>query len=216
MRIVLLTLLAVAAAALIRKALRYSHLSPLLPRKYNFGKRGVTLRETLSLLTQRNCRVLVETGVARNGLEKTKGDGASTVVFALWAKAYDATLHTVDIDGEAIATASATLQRLRLEDRVELHTSDSVAFLENFEDQVDFLYLDSYDYHRSDTAIQQASQEHHLKEFKAIESRLHEGTFVLIDDCDLPAGGKGKLVIEYMLARGWKMHMSNYQVLLVR
>ncbi|MFK8028753.1 MAG: class I SAM-dependent methyltransferase [Gammaproteobacteria bacterium] len=216
MRIVFLTLLAVVVAALIRKALRYSHLSPLLPRKYNFGKRGVTLRETLSLLTERRCKVLVETGVARNGLEKTKGDGASTVVFALWAKAYDAKLYTVDIDGGAIATANSTLERLRLDDCVELHTSDSVAFLESFEEQVDFLYLDSYDYHRTDTSIQQASQEHHLKEFKAIESRLHEGTFVLIDDCDLPAGGKGKLVIEYMLARGWKMHMLRYQALLTR
>jgi len=216
MRIVLLALVALAAAALIRKGLRYSHLSPLLPKKYNFGKRGVTLRETLRLLSLRNCKVLVETGVARNGLEKTKGDGASTVVFALWAKAYDATLHTVDIDGGAIATAKSALDKLGLGDRVELHTSDSVAFLEAFDEQVDFLYLDSYDYHRTDTSIQTASQEHHLKEFKAIESRLHEGTFVLIDDCDLPAGGKGKLVIDYMLSRGWKMHMFKYQALLTR
>lgn len=216
MRYALLAVLALAVAAAIRKGLRYSHLSPLLPKKYNFGKRGVTLRETLRLLTARNCKVLVETGVARNGLAKTKGDGASTVVFALWAKAYDAFLHTVDIDGGAIATAAATLDKLNLSDRVELHTSDSVAFLKSFEEPVDFLYLDSYDYHRTDTDIQKASQEHHLKEFKAIESRLHDMSFVLIDDCDLPAGGKGKLVIEYMLGRGWKIHLSKYQVLLTQ
>ncbi len=216
MRIAILVLIVLALAALIRKGLRYSHLSPLLPRRYNFGKRGVTLRETLRLLTQRKCKTLVETGVARNGLEKTKGDGASTVVFALWARVNGATLHTVDIDGGAIATAKSTLDKLKLSDCVELHTSDSVAFLESFDEQVDFLYLDSYDYHRTDTAIQQASQEHHLKEFKAIESRLHEGTFVLIDDCDLPAGGKGKLVIDYMLGRGWKMHLFKYQAILTR
>ncbi|MEM7083820.1 MAG: class I SAM-dependent methyltransferase [Pseudomonadota bacterium] len=216
MRMVILSLLALAAAAIIRKGLRYSHLSPLLPRKYNFGKRGVTLRETLRLLTERRCSVLVETGVARNGLEKTKGDGASTIVFALWAKAHDARLHTVDIDGGAIATAKTTLDSLHLTDCVKLHTSDSVAFLEAFDEPVDFLYLDSYDYHRHDTSIQQASQEHHLKEFKAIESRLHDGSFVLIDDCDLPAGGKGKLVIDYMLGRGWKMHLLKYQALLTR
>lgn len=216
MRVVLLALVALIVAALVRKGLRYSHLSPLLPRRYNFGKRGVTLRETLRLLTQRKCKTLVETGVARNGLEKTKGDGASTIVFALWARAHDARLHTVDIDGGAIATARTTLDDLKLSDYVELHTSDSVAFLNAFEEPVDFLYLDSYDYHRTDVSIQKASQEHHLKEFKAIESRLHDGSFVLIDDCDLPAGGKGKLVIDYMLGRGWKMHMFKYQALLTR
>lgn len=216
MRVVLLALVALIVAALVRKGMRYSHLSPLLPRRYNFGKRGVTLRETLRLLTQRKCKTLVETGVARNGLEKTKGDGASTIVFALWARAHDARLHTVDIDGGAIATARTTLDDLKLSDYVELHTSDSVAFLNAFEEPVDFLYLDSYDYHRTDVSIQKASQEHHLKEFKAIESRLHDGSFVLIDDCDLPAGGKGKLVIDYMLGRGWKMHMFKYQALLTR
>lgn len=216
MRIALIALVVLAVAALIRKGLRYSHLSPLVPRSYNFGRRGVTLRETLRLLTQRNCKILVETGVARNGLEKTKGDGASTIVFALWCKAHEAKLHTVDIDGGAIATAKITLDALNLSDYVELNTSDSVAFLDAFDEQVDFLYLDSYDYDRTDTSIQRASQEHHLREFKAIESRLHEGTFVLIDDCDLPAGGKGKLVIDYMLGRGWKMHLFKYQALLTR
>ncbi len=216
MRIALLALLALAAAALIRKGLHYSHLSPMLPRWYNFGRRGITLRETLRLLSQRKCKVLVETAVARSGLENTKGDGGSTVVFALWAKAYDAKLYSVDIDGGAIANAKTTLDKFHLSDWVELTTSDSVAYLSGFEQQVDFLYLNRYDYRGKGAAIDPSGQERYLEEFKAIESRLHEGSLVLIDDRDPPSQDNRKRVIDYMLGRGWRIHMSKFQVLLTR
>jgi hypothetical protein len=212
----LLALIVVAvAAAVIRKLVRYKTLAPLLPRRYNFGKRRDTLREVLRLLDERGATTLLETGVARMGLEKSKGDGASTIVFGLWAKQNDAHLYSVDIDPEATERAGQAVAKMDLSDSVTLVTSDSVAYLDEFTDTVDFLYLDSYDYHKTDTAIQIASQDHHLKEIKAIEGCLHEGTVILIDDCDMPNGGKGKLVIERLTAKGWKVHMSEYQVVLV-
>jgi hypothetical protein len=210
-----LVVVAVAAAA-IRKLVRYKTLAPLLPRRYNFGKRRDTLREVLRLLDERGAKTLVETGVARMGLEKSKGDGASTIVFGFWAKQNDAHLYSVDIDPEATERAGQAVTDMDLSDSVTLVTSDSVAYLDEFTDMVDFLYLDSYDYHKSDTAIQTASQDHHLKEIKAIEGCLHEDTVILIDDCDMPNGGKGKLVIERLTAKGWKVHMSEYQVILVK
>jgi len=216
MKFIALTIAVLAAAAVIRKLLRYKTLYPLLPRKYNFGKRRNTLREVMRLLEQRGAKTLVETGVARQGLKRTKGDGASTVVFALWSKAHGANLFSVDIDPDAIATARRTLEEMDLSSAVHLKASDSVAFLAAFEQPVDFLYLDSYDYHRTDTSIQQASQKHHLDEFRAIEKQLHDASVVLIDDCNLPAGGKGKRVIEYMLTKGWYVHLFEYQALLVR
>ncbi|MDH3334610.1 MAG: class I SAM-dependent methyltransferase [Gammaproteobacteria bacterium] len=212
----LLALIVVAvAAAVIRKLVRYKTLAPLLPRRYNFGKRRDTLREVLRLLDERGATTLLETGVARMGLEKSKGDGASTIVFGLWAKQNGAHLYSVDIDPEATERAGQAVAKMDLSDSVTLVTSDSVAYLDEFTDTVDFLYLDSYDYHKTDTAIQIASQDHHLKEIKAIEGCLHEGTVILIDDCDMPNGGKGKLVIERLTAKGWKVHMSEYQVVLV-
>ena len=212
----LLALIVVAvAAAVIRKLVRYKTLAPLLPRRYNFGKRRDTLREVLRLLDERGATTLLETGVARMGLEKSKGDGASTIVFGLWAKQNDAHLYSVDIDPEATERAGQAVAKMDLSDSVTLVTSDSVAYLDEFTDMVDFLYLDSYDYHKTDTAIQTASQDHHLKEIKAIEGCLHEDTVILIDDCDMPNGGKGKLVIERLTAKGWKVHMSEYQVVLV-
>ena len=87
--------------------------------------------------------------------------------------------------------------------------------MDNFKERVDFLYLDSYDY-SDDIEVQTKSQIHHLKEFKAIEDQLHDNSIVLIDDCDLPNGGKGKLVVEYMIKQDWKVLINAYQILLVR
>jgi hypothetical protein len=213
----ILIFIAVAAfAAVLRKVVRYKTLAPLLPRKYNFGKRRDTLREVLRLLGERSAKVLVETGTARMGLEKSKGDGASTIVFGLWASQNDAHLYSVDIDPEATDRAGKEVVNMNLGDHVSLVTSDSVAYLDEFTSPVDFLYLDSYDYHKTDTSIQAASQQHHLKEIRAIENCLHEDTVILIDDCNMPNGGKGKLVIERLTARGWKIHRSEYQVILVK
>jgi hypothetical protein len=216
MKFLLALIVVLIAAAVIRKLVRFKTLAPLLPRTYNFGKRRDTLREVLRLMEERDATTLLETGVARMGLEKSKGDGASTIVFGLWAKQRGAHLYSVDIDPEATERAGQAVDKMELSENVTLVTSDSVAYLDEFTDTVDFLYLDSYDYHKTDTAIQTASQEHHLKEIKAIEGCLHDDTVILIDDCGQPNGGKGKLVIERLTANGWKVHMSEYQVILVR
>ena len=156
MKFILAFIVAAIGVAIVRKLIRYKTLAPFLPRRYNFGKRRDTLREVLRLLEARGAKVLVETGVARMGLEKAKGDGASTIVFGLWASQNDAHLYSVDIDPEATAKAGQALSANGLEQYVTLVTSDSVAYLDEFTDAVDFLYLDSYDYHKTDTAIQQA------------------------------------------------------------
>ena len=195
---------------------KWKTLEPLLSKEYNFGKRQKTFKRAIELLDQRKARALIETGVARYGLRNSKSDGASTVVFGLWAKANDCALYSVDISPESIAGARDAVDELDLNEQVKLVTGDSVQFLENFSDPVDFLYLDSYDYDKRDKEIQAASQTHHLNEFRAIEDQLGAQSVVLIDDCDLPGGGKGKTVIEYMLNRGWQIDTSAYQVLLTK
>ena len=122
----------------------------------------------------------------------------------------------MDILASAIERATQTVEAEGLAKWVTLHVSDSIAFLKTFKQPVDLLYLDSYDYHKTDQAIQKASQEHHLKEFQAIEAQLHDQSIVLIDDCRLPGGGKGKQVIEYMISKGWRIDKEAYQVVLVK
>jgi len=186
-----------------------------MPYRYNFGKRRVTFLKVLELLDKTKAKVIVETGTSRSGLKGAKGDGAATIVFGKWAKQNNALMYSVDISEESVKGSQAEVDAQNLSDYVTLYLSDSVVFLKDFERQVDFLYLDSYDY-SNDLEVQVKSQEHHLKEFKAIEDRLHKNTIVLIDDCRLPNGGKGKITIEYMLQKDWKILIDAYQVLLVR
>ena len=199
----------------IGKFIKHKSLYPFMPFRYDFRKRRNTFRRCLDLLNKINARTIIETGTSREGLHGAKSNGAATIVFGKWAKLNQAFLHSVDISEKSVSAAQKEVMAQGLVDAVQIHLSDSIAFLKIFTEKVDFLYLDSYDY-SNDVAVQQKSQIHHLNEFKAIEEKLHENSIVLIDDCDLPNGGKGKLVVDYMLKKGWKVVMNEYQILLVR
>lgn len=208
-------LLAVAVPFIIR-FVKHRPLYPLMPYKYIFRRRRITFAKTLRLLAQRNVKMIVETGTSRKELKGTASDGAATIVFGKWAKENGAKIHSVDISEASVKGAREQVGSIGLSDTVTVHLKDSVAFLKSFQEPIDFLYLDSYDYSKTDIEIQQKSQQHHLEEFKAAESKLHDLSVVLIGDCRLPNGGKGKLAIDYMLKKEWKILMEKYQVLLVK
>ncbi len=199
----------------IGKFIKHKSLYPFMPFRYDFRKRRDTFRRTLELMDKTGAKNIVETGTSREGLHGAKSNGAATIVFGKWAQLNQGIVHSVDISEKSVMTAQKEVVSQGLVEFVKIHLSDSIKFLESFTEKVDFLYLDSYDY-SDDIEVQLKSQTHHLKEFKAIEQQLHEKSIVLIDDCDLPNGGKGKLVVEYMLKKGWKILMRQYQILLVR
>lgn len=187
-----------------------------MPFKYNFKRRRITFAKTLKLIDQRHVKMIIETGTSRLGLKNTKGDGAATIVFGKWAMQNNAKMHSVDISEDSVKGSQDEINAQGLNNAVTIHLNDSLKFLKTFENTVDFLYLDSYDYSKTDKDIQIKSQEHHLKEFKLIENKLHDNSVVLIDDCGLPGGGKGKTVVEYMLKKDWKVLIDAYQILLVK
>jgi len=197
------------------KFIKHKSLYPFMPFRYDFRKRRNTFRKTLELLDKIQAKTIVETGTSREGLHGAKSNGAATIVFGKWAKENNAILHSVDISEQSVSNAQKAVDKQELNKWVQLHLSDSIAFLEQITSPVDLLYLDSYDY-SNDPEVQIKSQTHHLLEFKAIENKLHDNTLVLIDDCDLPNGGKGKMVVAYMLENGWVKLMDAYQILLVR
>jgi len=199
---------------LIGKFVKHKSLYPLLPFKYDFRKRRVTFLKSLELLSKIGAKIIIETGTSRHGLDGARSQGAATIVFGKWAQKNNAFLHSVDISQDSVNISQNEVNAQCLNENVKIHLSDSVEFLKNFNEPVDFLYLDSYDYN-DDPEVQLKSQLHHLNEFKAIEDKLHDNSIVLIDDCDLPGGGKGKLVVEYMLAKSWIITLINYQILLL-
>lgn len=167
--------------------------------------------KVLDLLNERNAKLLVETGTSRGGDSNFIGDGGSTIIFGHWASLNDAYLFTVDIDQGALANADWAARNYS--NSIEFVCSDSIKYLSEFSQQIDFLYLDSFDF---DFYNPTPSQNHHLFEIEAAYDKLHDNSIVMIDDCDLPYGGKGKLVIEFLLERGWKIVYEAYQVILVK
>lgn len=174
-------------------------------------KRHHTFKAALALMEERNAKILVETGTARYGLKHCPDDGCSTPLFAHWASLHDAFLYSVDINPEAIAASAEAV--CLYENSVSLITGNSILFLEHFHQRIDFLYLDSKDFEISNPTD---SQEHHLQEIVAAYPFLSENSIVMIDDCDLPFGGKGLLVIDFLLSQGWHILVEGYQVILSR
>lgn len=165
----------------------------------------------LELLEHRQAKMLVETGTARGGGENFFGEGGSTVIFGDWACQHNAILNTIDISSESIENARTAAQAYN--NSINFICSDSILFLKDYDQPIDFLYLDSFDFDFEDPL---PSQEHHLKEIEAAYPKLHSNTIVMIDDCDLPHGGKGKLVIEFLLQKGWIIIYKGYQVILTQ
>lgn len=193
--------------------------SPYLKHRIPRGNhRWETFRMALKMMEERNVKTIVETGTARNGDENFEGDGGSSILYSLWAKDHGAEFYSVDIDTASLIRAKRAVgsafgvQHKKLPSYLHFVCSDSIDFLQQFQKPIDFLYLDSYDY---DLQNPGPSQEHHLREIQAAYHALTPQTIILIDDCGLPGGGKGKLVIDFLLDRGWQIAKEGYQVLLV-
>lgn len=177
----------------------------------SYDKRYDTFALALDLMSHRKPKVIIETGTARDGLANCIGDGCSTMIFAEYVKNNGGEFYSVDINAEYLQNAGKALADSR--PFATLVHSDSIAFLQNFNRPIDFLYLDSYDYDFSNPL---PSQEHHLKEIKAAYPWLSPYCVVMIDDCDLPGGGKGKLAIDFLLSKGWGILGIGYQVVLIQ
>jgi len=181
-------------------------------------KRYRTFIHALDLMKEREMKVIVETGTARGGIDNCAGDGCSTIIFSEWAKDNDADFYSVDIDADAVEKAKNAIKLFY--GRANFTVSDSVQFLKDFKQynkKIDFLYLDSMDV---DVNNPLPSQEHHLKEIEAAYPYLHEKSAVMIDDCIEPdqgcKSGKGKLVLLFLLDKGWKKSINEYQVIMTR
>lgn len=173
--------------------------------------RWATFEEALRLMSERNVHTIIETGTARCGDTNFDGDGGSTIIFGHWATAHNARMYSVDISQAHIDIATkVTIPYLS---NLTYVLQDSVQFLENFNDKIDFLYLDSWDYSEQDPF---PAQIHALREIKAAYKNLHDNSIIMIDDCNIPGGGKGKTAIEFLLQQGWKLHRNRHQVILLK
>lgn len=207
--------------------------------KAKSGVRYNTIKIALNLLDQRQDHTIVETGTTR--MSNDWGAGMSTVLFAEYILKYGGDVTTIDLSKENIEfcksiTGAYPNIKYVVSDSLKF-------FKEYRGEGIDLLYLDSYDYPYGellelyggnqdiDKAIDtlkaigdeeivkkhfdiiSPSQEHSLQEFKLALPHLAKNAIILIDDCDLPGGGKGRLTKEYLASIGAKCLLDSYQSL---
>jgi hypothetical protein len=177
-------------------------------------ERTQSWRSALSLFAYFDGSTIVETGCQR--LVEDWGAGCSTRIVALFLKEIGhGKLHSVDHSLEHIGVAHRVVEADNSSDYVEFHHDDSVHFLTRFNQMIDLLYLDSFDY--SDAPLRtRGCQEHQLKEITAAFEKLSDTAIVLLDDNDLPHGGKTRLTKEFLRQHGWTCLLDWQQSLWVR
>ena len=158
---------------------------------------------------KRNLKNFVETGCARG---KTKfiffkkinwKDGMSTMIFSDYVKYVNGKLTTCDIEIKNIKNAKKFVKNNKK--YVNFILDNSLNFLKNFHENIDFLYLDSLDGQFKE------SSNHQLKEIQIAKDKLKKNSLVLLDD----KGSKTNLSIDYMLNNNFKiLNETNEQVLL--
>ena len=139
---------------------------------------------------------IVETGSLREP-HNYEGDGNSSFLFDTFIEYHTGEFHTNDIDSKVCDQA-----RLHLA-HAKVHESDSVKWLHDFDQQVDVLYLDSYNIENWNHDWPAAA--HHLKELLAAYCNLEPGSLLVVDDNVVHPNtkqkiGKGRLVREYIEA----------------
>lgn len=176
---------------------------------YTFRRRFITMLTSLRYIYENtNNPVIVEVGTLR---DSTKGGGHSTYKFAEYCAKFGGELHTVDISKDALEfSKKATKEYMPW---ISYHNQDSSIFIENFNKKIDFLYLDGFD---STPGKEKEASRVQLQEIKRAIPKLSEKCVVLLDDADLPGGGKTGLSSKYLMNHGFKLVINDYQQLYIR
>lgn len=171
-----------------------------------------TSRDAMSLCLQRNAKNLVETGCVRK--PKNKGHARSTVLYADFIDKMmpDGHLWTVDIEAANMAKAEEYTKHLNA-GRITYTVGDSVQFLQQFDQRIDFLYLDSKGWLGRDDLGLDATR-HQIAELEACWDQIHQNTVILLDD-NLRGYGRTILTVPFLREKGFDVYSQGHQVLLV-
>lgn len=172
------------------------------------GQRTNTFREIFKYLDSLNKEfyTIVETGTTRIA-GNFIGDGCSTVMFDEYINTkLNGIVYTVDISPESCQVARSVTSN-----KTVVTLEDSVTFLSEFKtpENIDLLYLDSYDF---DFNNPHPSSFHHIKELTAIYAKLRSGCMIVVDDNFEDGRGKGAYVRDFLDNVGDQLVMSGYQL----
>lgn len=202
--------------------------------------RWPTFKAALSLAAAAAAQQSVELQIVETGCTREPDDwggGMSTVIFGNYCRRYGGRLTTIDNEPKHLAICRE--RTAWFGDRITYVEDDSRSALMHIKD-CHLLYLDSFDYPYGDLLdcyggkddiesakgilralpesevvrrhgeIIRPSQEHCLAELQAL---THYPPVILIDDNDLPGGGKPRLAKPWLEAHGYMCVLDLYQTL---
>lgn len=170
------------------------------------SQRSESFVRAARLAIERGVKSIVETGCYRG----IQADGQSTVIWSILSKYIGCGFVSVDTDLHHVGAAR---DRVGPEFGECIRWVDSVLYLSSRTEQIGLLYLDSYDYEEKNPL---PSQIHQVAEIGAAFGKLASNAIVLLDDCNIPGGGKGLLTDGFLKARGFTLEIDGYQKLFVR
>jgi len=163
----------------------------------------------LEIADKRGLKTIVETGVSRGKVKFffikkfNWKDGMSTLLFSEYAKYKNGHVHACDIEKKNINNAKYFCKKNK--EFCTFYIDDSLNFLREFNQKIDFLYLDSLD------GQFEGASKHQLEEFKLAEKKLSKNSLILLDD----KGSKTNLSVDYMRQNGLKILNETDQQLLL-
>jgi hypothetical protein len=171
-------------------------------KKYENGNRPLgsrlsTMKIGLSLVDRDKNNNFVETGTTRKtiyshpNIEDRAADGCSTLLFADFVTNYGGHVWTCDI--ESINIENCKIATEEYKNIITYITDDSINFLQSFNQEIDFLYLDSLDGNDPN------AHEHQLKEIKAAYDKLNHRSIIILDDM----GSKTNLSSDFLKSNNW-------------
>lgn len=163
----------------------------------SLGSRLSTMKIAVSLLNRSKSNNFIETGTTRKNIlshpsvEERAADGGSTIFFSHYCSIYGGKVWTCDIDSQNITNCKAATEEYK--NFINYIVDDSINFLKSFNNDIDFLYLDSVD------SSYDFASDHQLQEIEAAYDKLNNRSIILLDDL----GDKTTKSIPYLQSKNW-------------
>lgn len=150
---------------------------------------------------------IVETGCIRNVTEESKfGDGWSTLNWEYYCKKSNSIVYVVDINEGHLSQSKKIVPP---SEHVKYFLDDSVHYLQEFDKKIDLLFLDAWDVHNGSPYA-----EKHYEAYLIAKEKLSDKHIISIDDTDIANGGKGKILIPYLLNNGYNIIVKGRQTIM--
>ena len=178
----------------------------------------LTFKTALGLFMQLDGNLIVETGSMRM---KDDPGGAYTLLWGAFCKRYNKKFITVDVLPEVTNICKECT--IEYADYITYVTQDSVDFLNNFNEPIDLLFLDSMDCPNPVVPEEEyvlpleSTQKHNYAEFRAANKNLHKNSLLLMDDNGFSNGGKPWITKNYLLTQpDWVCLLDSAQSLWIK